>query len=276
MKPKPVHGSSLRSLRSALLTILLLAVAFAAWRLAFSAAAGPRAISAASPLPTPTAGLPSTSTPLPIETRQAIATARATRISAMMTRLSPRYTPGVPPTLQAWQRSFVLTEEAQPAATLQPYQGFPPLKQAGSGWLVRALPAHYDHGFAVTNGWDEIEQGGTVMTQVTGGAEWASEAEAGSVAGPQGLVVVDVWQIAPDRLSDSVVYQQTFDTPGASGEVTITGAQGERLILQSTDGTTFYFDVPTRQFVPSLAATVTAPPPTTGPVSPLATATPVP
>jgi hypothetical protein len=165
---------------------------------------------------------------------------------------------------------------AEPRPTLALYRAFPGEKSAGTGRLVGGLPGYYNHGFGVSNGWSEVSGGGTVMTTVFGGAEWASEAEAGSVIGQQGLVAVEVWQMAPDRLSDTMIYQKIFDTPTASGEVTVTGAQGQRLILQSTDGTTFYFDVPTRQFVPSLAATVTAPPPTTGPVSPLATGTPVP
>ena len=53
----------------------------------------------------------------------------------------------------------------------------------------------------------------------------------GQRGGPQGLVVVDVWQMTQDRLDTDLIYQKIFDTPSASGEVTITGAQGERLIL---------------------------------------------
>jgi len=263
----------LRSVRSALLTVLVLAVAFVVWRFAFSAVSGAPAGSGSSPLPTATPSAPATWTPWPAGTIQAMSTRRANNISVELTRRSPLYTPEVT-TDWAKVHQEVATRLAEPRPTIAPYRGFAGYTPAGVGWLERGLPGYYNHNEAVTNGWYEVEEGGTVMTTVFGGAEWADEASASP--GPQGLVVVDVWQIAPDRLSDSVVYQQTFDTPGASGEVTITGAQGERLILQSTDGTTFYFDVPTRQFVPSLAATVTAPPPTTGPVSPLATATPVP
>jgi len=62
-----------------------------------------------------------------------------------------------------------------------------------------------------------------------------------------------------------MVYYKQFLTPTQSGPVNITGAVGERLILQSTNRTMFYFDVPARQFVPSLTW-----------VSPIATPTPQP
>ncbi len=40
-----------------------------------------------------------------------------------------------------------------------------------------------------------------------------------------------------------------YITPSKVGPVTITDAVGERLTLQADDGTTFYFDLPTRQWV---------------------------
>jgi hypothetical protein len=48
-------------------------------------------------------------------------------------------------------------------------------------------------------------------------------------------------------------------TAQAAGSLHITGASGAQLVLVSSNGTTFYFDVPSRQFVDSLTAT---PPPT--------------
>jgi hypothetical protein len=47
-----------------------------------------------------------------------------------------------------------------------------------------------------------------------------------------------------------------FKTPGRTGAVRIVGAQGQRLILRSTGGDTYYFDVPSLQFVNSLTAIV--------------------
>jgi len=146
----------------------------------------------------------------------------------------------------------------------------------GAGWLSPSppFPAYYNKGFGVTNNWREYSEGGFVVTSVFAGGEYADVAL--GLPGQQGLVVVQVFQIDQARLNGGLTYNELFHTPTASGEVTITGAQGDRLILQSTGGTTFYFDVPTRQFVPSLAATVTAPVPTPGPESPLPTGTPVP
>jgi hypothetical protein len=78
-----------------------------------------------------------------------------------------------------------------------------------------------------------------------------------------------------------------FPTAQATGSLHITDAQGARLVLKSSNGTTYYFDVPSRQFVDSLNAppppTVTEPPdptsiPTYAPptLGPLPTAYPIP
>ena len=84
------------------------------------------------------------------------------------------------------------------------------------------------------------------------------------------MVVVQVWQISvKDNLaSTDLVVQAELLTPLQVGAVQIKDAQGERLVLQSASGTTFYFDVPSRQFVPSLSWT-----PMPGPISPVATPT---
>ena len=50
-----------------------------------------------------------------------------------------------------------------------------------------------------------------------------------------------------------------YQTAQAAGSLHITDASGARLVLESSKGTVFYFDVPSRQFVDSLNAT---PPPT--------------
>ncbi len=51
----------------------------------------------------------------------------------------------------------------------------------------------------------------------------------------------------------SVIYDKEFLTPTQSGPVSVKSAVIDRLTLQSTNGTTFYFDVPSHQFVPSMA-----------------------
>src|ERR1051325_2826224 len=62
--------------------------------------------------------------------------------------------------------------------------------------------------------------------------------------------------------------EETYKTSTQDGPVRIIDAQGERLVLKADNGKLFYFDVPSRQFVDSLAApdppTIT-PPPTAGP-----------
>jgi hypothetical protein len=59
-----------------------------------------------------------------------------------------------------------------------------------------------------------------------------------------------------------------YRTVPAAGSLHITDASGDRLVLQSSKRTTFYFDVPSREFVDSLTApappTVTEPPDPTG------------
>jgi len=62
----------------------------------------------------------------------------------------------------------------------------------------------------------------------------------------QGLLMVIVR--APDE-TRSLERGQLYSTPIKAGPVRITDAVGERLTLQADDGTHFYFDVATRQWV---------------------------
>jgi hypothetical protein len=125
------------------------------------------------------------------------------------------------------------------------------------------LPLFFVHQINVTNAWFEDTAGGTMRTYVFAG----SKPGPGGEITQQGLVIVQVAKISPQG-DISVVYYKEFLTPMQSGSTSITGAVGERLTLQSTNGTTFYFDVPLRQFVPSLTWT-----PTPGPISPIVTPT---
>lgn len=70
----------------------------------------------------------------------------------------------------------------------------------------------------------------------------------------QGLVVVQVY--STDLTNKSTV---EYEAPGATGILTITVAIDYRLTLMAENGSTLYFDVPSRQFVDGLTATVTAP-----------------
>ena len=60
-----------------------------------------------------------------------------------------------------------------------------------------------------------------------------------------------------------------FPTPTKHGGVRVVSEQGNRLTLVSTDGTTYYFDIPSRRFVASLTEVVpSATPPNTFPPKP--------
>ncbi len=137
---------------------------------------------------------------------------------------------------------------------------------AGTGAIGHMLPAFYVHDFIVENVWYKDTAGGTLRTYVYGGFIPTP----GGFPTQQGVVAVQVLKMDAHGDIQQIYYQQ-FPTRTQSGSVHITGAVGERLTLQSTNGTTFYFDIPLRQFVPSLTWT-----PTPGPISPIATPTPAP
>ncbi len=108
-------------------------------------------------------------------------------------------------------------------------------------------------GFIVQNGWGGYVDGNSVG--VFAGA-WSTDLD-------QGILQV-VW-IFPLR-----GFNKQYATSGRHGSVRITEEHSNRLSLVSTDGTTFYFDVPGLQFVPSLTEVVPTitPPPTYTPVLP--------
>ncbi len=148
---------------------------------------------------------------------------------------------------------------------------FPPMDHwhptpAGAGFIVE-LPLPFNKGqYHIFSQWVEDRNGARQRIFVyTGGIAAADGGDTN-----QGVVVVQVWQISvKDNLaSTNLVVQTELLTPLQVGAVKIKDAQGERLVLQSANGTTFYFDVPSRQFVPSLTWT-----PTPGPISPIATPT---
>lgn len=104
--------------------------------------------------------------------------------------------------------------------------------------------------YATSNRWQDIVNG--ERTYVYAGARNDTSGATPDIT--QGLVVVQVY--STDLSNESIV---EYEAPGATGMLTITAATGFRLVLTSQSGTTLYFDVPTRQFVDGLTATVTAP-----------------
>ncbi len=182
--------------------------------------------------------------------------------SAVPSTLSPLPTPSSTPL------SSTISEKPIPSVVIvsTPLSSFPPASNsipAGTGALVNAklMPPFYMHDFVDENVWYKDTEGGTLRTYVYSGFILAP----GGFPTQQGVVVVQVMKM--DSHGDiHEVYYRPFPTPTQSGSVHITGAIGERLILQATNGTSFYFDAPLRQFVPSLSWT-----PTSGPISPIAT-----
>jgi len=157
-------------------------------------------------------------------------------------------------TKEAFQQIVKQTVEAARAKPPTPapdvFAPVPDSTPAGSGAIASIIPPFYVHDFGFENTWYKDIEGGNVRIYV----------HAGYVFGPggeitqQGLVVVQVLKMSQkdNQRSIDTVYYKKFLTPTESGPIRITGAAGERLILQSTKGTRFYFDVPSHQFVPSL------------------------
>jgi len=109
------------------------------------------------------------------------------------------------------------------------------------------IPPFYTHDFMFTNVWYEDAESGTLRTYVYGGFI----PEPGGFPSQQGVVVVQVLKMDSHGDIHPIYYQQ-FPTPTQSGSVHITGAEDDRLIIQSLNGATYYFDVPSREYVPSL------------------------
>jgi hypothetical protein len=105
-------------------------------------------------------------------------------------------------------------------------------------------------GFLVENAWSGPINGGN-MSVFAGAYSGASD---------QGTLEI-IWTaryLNPSR-------ELRYDTPGKHGSIHIVRADNNRLTLVSTDGTTFYFDVPGLQFVSSLTDVVpTITPPAAG------------
>jgi hypothetical protein len=152
-----------------------------------------------------------------------------------------------------------------------PPTAFPPLAgsnfvgnpgvSAGAGFIAHGLRPYYvADGFNSENMWIEDNDTRTLRTFVS----------LGYLSGPGGEITlqgaVDVRVLNP---AYALVYQKRVLTPTQAGPIHVVDAVGERLILQSTNGTIFYFDVPTRQFVSSLDVVV--PTFTPSPMSPLPT-----
>ncbi|MGQ0603730.1 MAG: hypothetical protein ACT4QE_18780 [Anaerolineales bacterium] len=106
-------------------------------------------------------------------------------------------------------------------------------------------------GFNVQNAWFGIVSG--ILVTVFAGAPSSDQ--------QQGMLKVSV--ILPYR-----EFQGEFTTLDKQGSLSVVAEQNNRLILTSTDGTTFYFDVPAMRFVSSLTEVAST-------MTPLPTYTPI-
>ncbi len=219
----------------------------------------PSAAPSSSPLSTPI--LNSTE----IVLRQTLVAKVTAAIGENLTGIAPRLTSYPPSTKLPKPTPIGVGSETPEPTAFAPAFNITP---AGA-WEIdntHRIPPFYTHGFIVENAWIRDTAGGTIRTFVYGGF----------IPGPggeitqQGVVVVQVLKMDTHG-NVSQIYYKEFLTPTQSGSIHITGAVGERLILQATNGALFYFDTPLRQFVPSLSWT-----PTPGAISPLATPTPAP
>jgi hypothetical protein len=128
-----------------------------------------------------------------------------------------------------------------PGPTWTPDISGEPQREAGAGIIISDT-ANFSGPWkiAVLNQWYEIPKGFRVYAGVTDDPT-------------QGALAI----LVPD---EDLMNPQVYLTPLKAGPVQVVDAQGERLVLRSLDGTTtFYFDVPTRQFMDSLTVTTTAP-----------------
>ncbi|HTP10729.1 MAG TPA: hypothetical protein VMP08_20890, partial [Anaerolineae bacterium] len=197
-----------------------------------------------------------------VAVRQMLATKAESAKHANETDMAPRstlYPPSsrLPKPIPIPAQSAVLPPTA--------FAPFPDGTPAGAGTLqmTAGIPPYYVHDFMFTNAWFEDAEAGTLRTYVYGGFIPAP----GGFPSQQGVVDVQILKMETNG-DIHQIYHRQFPTQTQSGSIHITGAVGERLILQATDGTMFYFDVPLRQYVPSLAWT-----PTPGPISPIVTPT---
>ena len=136
-------------------------------------------------------------------------------------------------------------------------------RPAGAGTIISGSPPLFPSiAYQISaDKWVEVKQGTTI--EVFAGArrnptDWQDIS--------QGLVIV--------MEEGSTTQTDEYETTTKSGPVYIVDAMGERLILQTQDGTSLYFDVPSRQFVEGLSVTVTPAPNTATPVVPSSTPAP--
>jgi hypothetical protein len=169
-------------------------------------------------------------------------------VQAYNTRLTPKPVLPLQLTLEAPRTIFA------PTAVV-------PRTPAGAGTILESGASPLSSMYVIENSW-VFETQDRIYSVYAGGQ--AEEGPPQPRSAMQGLVSVWVWK--PNGEPFPGGDGGTYDVPVKNGgSVKIVGAQGQRLILKTDNGTTYYFDLPTRQFVSALAATVTPVAPTVPP-----------
>lgn len=173
--------------------------------------------------------------------------------SAPLAQATP-YPPNYPPAKQTYEASVAQTRIAA-SNRPQPPPGPTPIpitptpapiarQPSGSGFIVTDFVSPFPAmSHVITSLW--YEENASQRIIVYAGA--LRDEPGVTTAASQGVVIVQVETLDHAPLPGG----GTFVTPSKVGAVTIVIARGERLTLQSINGATFYFDVPTRQFVSS-------------------------
>lgn len=158
-----------------------------------------------------------------------------------------------------WQTYEVAVMQTQQALILTITPEPPPTGRPPTNTPAPFIPGVYDtsiapfgvpRAYAMANRWQDVINGERTIAYA-GARKDTSEA---TPVVKQGLIVVVVY--STDLINRSIV---EYEAPGETGILRITSVDGYRLTLTAQNGTTLYFDVPTRQFVDSLTSTVTAP-----------------
>jgi len=172
----------------------------------------------------------------------------------------------------AWHQ-FLTKEAGNRHGTLPPSEQTPPWQRptpspgplrfptpegtpAGAGRILPYIPQPPVKDMVVVNGWSEWLEGGRVRMDVLAGALPGPGGEPTA----QGVLEVWVWESTPEDIRPREA--QRFLAPIPAGPLRIRTAVGERLILDTPSGIVFYFDVPTRRFVPSSLTLSPLPSPT--------------
>lgn len=157
------------------------------------------------------------------------------------------------PTQPTTELEAILTQKASAGATAAARSPTTPEIEPSGIYEDERFKAQWQaFGFNVENAWFGIVNGNLVT--VFAGAP--------SIDQQQGMLKVSM--ILPDR-----EFQGEFITTEKHGALQVTTEQNNRLTLISTDGTTFYFDVPAMRFVssPTEVAPTMTPLPTYTPIA---------